>query len=124
MISLDVILKNVLGDLDVNFIIAFYIYVVFGLLFNMLIHYVRKQVKDKKVSRHKPFNFKLWIKDNTVRFLVPAMCVFLFIRFYGKFNINYELDMWLGLLVGMGLDNLVIFVRNRTNVNIFQAKQS
>lgn len=117
------ILKYIIGDTDFYFLAAFYFYVAFGALFSMLLHYKYKNFKRVKNNKNKEkFNFLFWLKDNTVRLLTTLMSVFVIVVFKDKIPIlkSFDLDMWLGLLIGCSLDGLIIFLRNKTNINIFQ----
>lgn len=117
------IVKYITGDIDLYFLVAFYFYVLFGAIFSMLIHYKYKNFKRVKNNKNKEkFNFLFWLKDNTVRLLTIIMVVFVIVVF--KDNIpmlkNFELNTWLGLLLGCSMDGAIIFLRNKTNINIFQ----
>lgn len=120
------ILKYIIGDTNLYFLVAFYFYVAFGALFSMLIHYKYKGYKDtKKNVKKKAFDLKFWLKDNTVRLLTNLMCVFIVIVFKDKIPVlkDYELSTWLGLLTGCSLDGLIILIRNKTNINIFTSQK-
>ena len=115
------IMGYLLGTVSIDFLISFYLFSLLGVILSMLFHYGKKRSKDKKVKEH-TFNFKYWLKDNLVRLFTSIICIYLVVRFYDVFHIDYELNMFLGLLVGMGLDQLIVLVRNKTSINIFQTK--
>lgn len=116
------ILEYILGDITVNFLLAFYAFSLLGVLLSMLLHYKKKEVKAKRVSEKPPFDWKFWLKDNTVRVLTSIICIFVLVRFYDELPIDYELNMFLGILVGVSLDQVIIFIRNKTSISIFQTK--
>ena len=119
--------KVILGDLDIYFVISFYFYVVFGLILSTLIHYKRKQVKDIKNDKvSAKFSAKFWIKDNVVRVLTVLMCVFIVLVFKNNipFLKDYELNNWLGLLIGLFFDSIIILIRKKTKTSIFRSRQN
>lgn len=107
------ILSYILGDLSLSFIVAFYLFALFGVILSMLLHF-------KKTKRK--FSWKFWMNDNWIRFATSFMSIFVVVRFYSELNIEYELNMFLGLLVGLTLDRVIIFIRNKTSIEIFQSK--
>jgi len=111
------ILNNLLGTMSIGFLFSFYIFALFGQVFSMLIHLKKKA--DKKLA---PLSFKYWLKDNLTRFFSGIMCIFLVARFAPEFSIPFEVNMFLAVLVGATLDRIIIFMRNKTNINIFQKK--
>lgn len=116
--------KYILGDLSLTFYAAFFTFVLIGIMASLLLHYGNKTRKQARVGKRNKFRFGYWLKDNTMRILTSIVCVFIFVRFYDVFKINYELNMFVGLLSGMFLDRLIIFIRNKTSVNIFQSAEN
>ena len=117
------IVKYVIGDIDLYFLAAFYFYVLFGAIFSMLLHYKYKNFKRVKSDKKKEkFNFLFWLKDNTIRLLTIVMVVFVVVVFKDNIPVlkNFELNTWLGLLLGCSMDGAIIFLRNKTEINIFQ----
>jgi len=110
------------GGVAIEFLVAFYIFAGLGVFLSFLFHYGKKQLKDKKVNKAKTFSLGYWIKDYTVRLLTSIVVIFILVRFYKDFPISLELNMFLALCTGVSLDQVIVFIRNRTNINIFQAK--
>ena len=111
-------LQYLLGDLTVNYVLAFYFFSIFGMLFTMTLHYRRKTKKKEQ-----EFNVSFWLIDNWARIVGNLMAVFIVLRFASELAPNYELNMWLGLLVGLSIDMVVIGIRKYTKINIFQSKE-
>ena len=118
----ETIFNYLFGTVTVEFLIAFYIFALIGVTLSMLFHYKKKQTRDKKVNNKKRFNKWFWVKDNIVRLFTSIICIFVMVRFYDELPIDYELNMFLGVLTGTGIDQLIIFIRNRTTIDIFQTK--
>lgn len=116
------ILKYIFGDVTVDFLIAFYFFSLIGVFLSMLFHYGKKQSKDFKAKKITGFSLGYWLKDNIVRLLTSIICIFILVRFYDQIPIHYELNMFLGLLTGLSLDQLIVYIRNKTSINIFQSK--
>lgn len=109
------------GDLKLEFILAFYIFVGMGIILNLSVHLADKAYRKSKTVEGFKFKLKFWIKDNGIRVLSNLIAVFLLLRFYDILNIGYQLNMFLGVIVGSSLDLLIIFIRNKTSINIFQS---
>lgn len=109
------IIGYILGDVTPAFLVAFYIFSLFGVVLSMLFHYGKKRKKDKT-----KFSFKYWLADNFVRFLTSVFAIFIVVRFFDQLPIDMELNMFLAVVVGGSLDQVIILVRNKTQINIFQ----
>ena len=119
MVDKTEILKLLFGGVTLEFLISFYIFALLGVFLSMLFHYGTKKTGAKKPVGHK-FNFGYWIKDNVIRLLTSIICIFILVRFYDQLPIEYELNMFLGVLTGTGLDQVIVFIRNKTSIKIFQ----
>jgi hypothetical protein len=111
------IINNLLGTMSISFLISFYIFALFGVIFSMLVHF-----KKKAKSTPPSFSFKYWIQDNLARLFTSIMTIFLVARFAPELSIPFEVNMFLAVLVGVGLDRIIIAIRNRTAINLFQKK--
>jgi len=109
------IIGYLLGDMKLSFLLAFYIFALGGVLFSMLIHFKRKQKKNKT-----PFDFWFWLGDNVIRFFTSIISIFIAVRFYNELPIQLELNMFLGFVIGVTLDQVIIYIRNKTRISIFQ----
>ena len=109
------LINYLLGDLTASFLCAFYMFALLGVFLSMLFHFG----KGKK-KRNTKFSFKFWLSDNLVRFFTSVICIFVVARFFDNLPIEMELNMFLGLVVGTSLDQVIVLVRNKTNINIFQ----
>lgn len=110
----------ILGGLDVTFMKAFYTFSGLGMLFSMLVHYDRKRRKNKKEKRKTTFKIKFWLKDNTIRLLTNLITIFIFLRFSVELKLDNSPTMFMGLMFGLGIDQLVIMLRKMTLVNTSQ----
>lgn len=120
MVNKTEIIHYILGGVTLEFLISFYIFSLLGVFLSMLFHYGSKKTGKKKPVNHK-FSLSYWLKDNLVRLLTSVICIFILVRFYDQIPIEYELNMFLGILTGTGLDQVIVFIRNKTNINLFQA---
>ncbi len=111
------ILRNLLGENTIGFFISFTIMATFGTIFSMLLH-LGEKVKRTKVK----VTFGYWLRDNTVRFLSSLMAILIVARFAPEFSLPFGANMFGALGIGLVLDQVIIFFRNKTKVNIFQAK--
>jgi hypothetical protein len=114
----------ILGDVSVNFLIAFYFYAIIGVVFNLLVHYTYKQVRNKrKQNKYTKFSYKYWILDNYKRFLLNLLSIYLIVIFKDNIPIlkDYNLNMFLGFVTGMSLDTIVIILR-KLNLGSLQSK--
>lgn len=114
--------EYILGELTLEFVLAFYLFAIIGMLASMLLHYDRRRKKSKKSNIFVKFSSAYWVKDNIVRMLTNVIVIFIVIRFYNELPINIDLNMFLGLAVGMSIDLVIIFLRKYTVINIFQSK--
>jgi hypothetical protein len=111
------ILKNLLGENTIGFFISFAIFALFGVVFSMLLHLGNK-VKKVKVK----LSLGYWLRDNVIRFFTSLMAIFIVARFAPEFSLPFTANMAGALGVGLVLDQVIIFFRNKTKVNIFQTK--
>jgi len=111
------ILSNLLGDMTWGFLVSFYIFALFGVIFSMLNH-LGDKVKRTKVK----LSFGYWLRDNIARFFTSVMVIFLVVRFAPEFSLPFVVNMFGAVIVGIGLDQLIILVRNKTTINLFQKK--
>ena len=100
-----------LGDIDVTYMTAFYLFAFLGMALSMALHYKGKHKK----SRIK-FNLGFFLKDNLVRIIVPLIIIFAVLRFESEFQLDIEPGMYLGFLSGLGMDRLIMKLRAYTNV--------
>ena len=104
-----------MGDLTPSFLAAFYLFALFGVILSMLVHYNRSQKKHKT-----KFSLKFWLVDNLIRLLTSIFSIFVVVRFFDELPIEMELNMFLAVVIGASLDQVIIFIRNKTSINIFQ----
>lgn len=127
MIDKSIIKGYLLGDISIEFYIAFYVFSLIGIALSLFLHVKKKQIKTIKGGQSFKLNLSHLYHDNVKRVLASIIIIFGIIRFYPEvrdmFGLEFELNMFLGLLVGVFLDRIIILVRNKTNVNIFQTKE-
>lgn len=111
------IIKQLLGDLELSFLIAFYIFAILGAILSMLLH-LGKAVKKHKIK----FSFMFWLRDNATRLLTSIIVLFIAARFYTELGLAFELNLFSGFVAGTAMDRIIIVVRNRTGINAFQKK--
>lgn len=114
------IVNYFLGGVDINFLIAFYVMAIIGVFLSFLLHFSKKKKKRKETGTEKKFSWWFLFLDNAVRFTTSVICLFVIVRFYSKLQLPVELDMFLAFTCGMTIDRLIIFVRKKTSINIFQ----
>lgn len=109
------IISYVLGNLTFPFLVAFYLFALVGVIFSMLVHFKRSKTKSI-------FSIKYWIQDNIVRFFTSFFAIFIVARFLNDIIPGIELGMFAALVVGISLDQVIILIRNKTDINLFQKK--
>lgn len=110
----------IFGDMTLEFVLAFYLFSIMGMTLTLLIHLrdsINKATKAKKLFK---FKWKFWFKDNYIRIITNLVMVFIIIRFYSSLHLQYQLDMFLGFVTGFSIDTIIIYLREKTKVNIFQ----
>lgn len=120
-------MKYLFGGQELDFVLAWFVLVAVGIALSLLIHY---KVKKKPNTKFDKTHFR---KDNWVRvgtsFLIAyavlacfpymeGMIGFIFV----KFDIPYSLNVFVGLLLGLFMDFVIIKVRNNTKIDWFQKK--
>ena len=121
------IMGYLFGGQSVSFVIVYFLLVGVGIAISLLVHYHYKKKPDTKFSSN---HFK---NDNWVRvatsFLVAYALVACFPHMQGmigfvfeKLGIPYSLNVFVGLLLGLFMDFVIIKIRNKTSINFFQKK--
>lgn len=111
----------IFGDMTIEFVLAFYLFSILGMGLTMLIHLRDAYNKSAKAKRTFKFAWKFWFKDNYIRILTNLVIVFVIIRFYSSLHLQFKLDMFLGFATGFSIDTVIIFIREKTKINIFQS---
>jgi hypothetical protein len=122
--NIQLLSQNLFGGLTPEFVLPFYVFVAIGMFLNLSTHLLYKAGKQTSTSKGFKFKPSFWLADNWLRVVAVMVAVFVFLRFFDALNTGYQLNMFLGLLLGSSFDALVVFVRNKTNVNIFQTKKT
>lgn len=117
-----VIYEYLLGGLDVEFVVSFYIFSLIGMLLSLLVHYESKKKKDKKAGNKREFSFGYWLKDNGVRVLTTILVVFACMRLPEKFGWSGEIDMGFAFMVGLTMDVIIILLRKKSKISLFKTK--
>ncbi len=110
----------VLGGLTVNYILAFYFFSIFGMTLALILDYTTKRARKKRTNKLVRFSLRHSIKDNWVRVFGNVMIVFAILRFSDKFFPEIELDMWLGFIIGLSIDSVVILLRRYTKIKFIR----
>ena len=117
------ILTYLFGDLAPAFYVAFSIFAIIGSLVSMFIHLSKKKKGN--------FSFKYWLSDNGIRLVWAVIIAILVARFFNEaesflkpilesINVPYKLNMFIALLIGWFSDKIIIKIRNKSKINIFQ----
>jgi len=99
------------NNIALEFYIAFYIFAFLGMTFSMLIDFQRLKARKKKSNQTVKFNFKYWLKKNTVRMLTNLIVIFILIRFPEKLKFAAELSMFIAFISGMSIDALIAIIK-------------
>lgn len=114
----------IFGDMTLEFVVAFYIFSFLGMFLTLMLHLTQAYTKAKRLKKRFKFSLKFWLHDNCIRIITNVFFIFVIIRFYDSLHLNYKLDMFLGLVVGLSIDAFIIFIREKTPINIFQSMKS
>ena len=124
-------MKEFLGYLfglqPMGFVAAYFVLCLVGQLLVLLVHYKVKGVPKGK------FDKSHWRKDNQVRIATSLLMAYAILACFPymegligfvfvKIGIPYTMNVFVGFLVGVFMDLIIIMFRNKTKVNIFQAK--
>ena len=112
------------GTLKMEFVLVFYMFAFFGMALTLLLHLRDSKTRTKKRGKKFKFNLLFWIKDNGIRVITNLAFIFVLLRFYDALHLSYKLDMFLGFAVGFSIDALIIFIREKTSLNVFQSVKS
>lgn len=108
----NIVSQYILNGISLEFYLSFYIFALIGMTFTMLVHFQQMRTQKKKSNEEVKFNFIYWIKRNGVRFLTNLLAVFILIRFKDNLKISNDLSMFLGFVIGMSIDGLILLIRN------------
>lgn len=117
-----IIKEYIFGTMTFEFVVSFYLYAVLGMSLTLLLHLGSAMTKSSRKKEKFIFKIKYWFRDNWVRVLTNLIVIFIIIRFYDSLNLQYQLDMFLGFVVGLSIDTIIIFIREKTKFNLFQSK--
>lgn len=118
--NFDVIIKYLFGTMTAEFVVSFYLFALLGMGLTLLIHLNDAIRKSSKTSKRFKFRWKFWLKDNYIRIITNLIVIFVVIRFYDSLGLQYKLDMFLGFVAGFSIDGIIILLREKTKINIFQ----
>ena len=116
----NIVYEYIFGSMTIEFVFGFYLFASLGIFLTHLIHLNQAKINARKKKIEFKFNTKFWIKDNWIRIVTNVLFIFVIIRFYDSLHFNYKLDMFLGFIVGLSIDSVIIFIRKKTTLNIFQ----
>lgn len=116
----------IIGDQGLAQVLAFTFFTIFGMLIVKIIRYdlKRKKMLLKKVPFNVQFNFKIWLNDNIIDFILAYMVSFSLFRFFpdalsflNKFFPdtipNFSDKMFYGLLLGVLFQYILHKLMNR-----------
>jgi len=118
------LIDYIFGPLKFEFVLAFYVFAILGMAITLLLHLRDSRNRCLKAGKKFKFNFRFWLRDNTLRIVINLLFIFVLLRFYESLHLNYKLDMFLGFAVGLSIDTFIIFIREKTPINIFQSMKS
>jgi hypothetical protein len=102
----------IFGNVTPEFYFSFYLFAIIGMTFSMLVDFQRYKSKKKKANEKVNFNFKYWIKRNTVRMLTNIIAIFILIRFPENLKIATQLSMFIAFMAGTSIDALITIIKN------------
>ncbi len=107
MIDHNLITQQLLGDVDLNFLIASWIIAIVGGTLNAIL-YSLKGTKDK--TNQTPLKWDLWyfLKDNAKRFISGMIILFVYARF-GNELMGQTLTLGFAFLIGFFIDWVMVF---------------
>lgn len=117
-----IIKEYIFGTMTFEFVVSFYLYAVLGMSLTLLLHLGSAMTKSSRKKEKFIFKIKYWFRDNWIRVLTNLIVIFIIIRFYDSLSLQYQLDMFLGFVVGLSIDTIIIFIREKTKFNLFQSK--
>lgn len=112
----EIYLQYILGDLDVPFILAFYTFAMMGMAIDMFLEYryIQRRSNACKKASKKESKFKCFMKKAS-GVMLELILVFVILRFYDelpeKIKPGNELGMFTALLIGAGMDRLILLIR-------------
>jgi 6-pyruvoyl-tetrahydropterin synthase len=107
----NIVLWYLFNNIAPEFYFAFYIFSQLGMTFSMLIDFQRLKSRKKKSNEKIKFDFKYWIKKNTIRMLTNYIAIFIIIRFPEKLKIASELSMFIAFVSGMSIDVIISVIK-------------
>lgn len=108
----ELIKEYIFNGLSIEFYVCFYFFAIFGMIFSMLTHFQRMRKQKKNRSQKIKFNFWYWIKRNIIRFITNLMAIFIIVRFKKVFGVSLELNMFLGFIIGLSIDVIILSIKN------------
>jgi hypothetical protein len=103
-----------------EFVVSFYLFALLGMGLTLLMHLSEAIGKSNKTSKRFKFKWRFWLKDNYIRIITNLIVIFVVLRFYDSLGLKYKLDMFLGFVAGFSIDGIIILLREKTKINIFQ----
>ena len=107
--------EYLLDGLTITYMLAFYIFSMLGMLLSMLLHFTGKAESYRATFRLVPF-----IKRNLARIVLPAVVVFVILRFQAQLDLDIAPGMYLGLLLGLGMDRAILWLRANLDREYFR----
>lgn len=114
-----VVYEHLLGELETEFIVSFYVVAFIGMFLSLLIHYSSKKEKERKAGNKTPFDVGFWIKDNGRRMLATVIIIFIAMRLPGQVGWSGAVDMGFAFIVGFGMDGLIILFRKKSKIALW-----
>jgi hypothetical protein len=108
----NLVLRYLFNGISAEFYLAFYIFAILGMTFSMLVHFQQVKKSNKRKQKETVFSFKYWFRNNIARLFGNLIAVFVFMRFHESMNIGVELTMFLGFIIGMSIDRVVLMIKN------------
>ena len=106
MISKEIIINNLLGSVDLNFLIASWIVAILGGTLNAVL-YSKKGAKNTENSTPTKWDIWYFITDNAKRFVAGVILLFIYARF-GNELMGQTLTLGLAFLIGFGIDWVMV----------------
>lgn len=113
----------ILGDIDITFLVAFAVFSYLGMVLTFTTHYGIHKRNVKRKGKKLKFKLGYWLLDNGKALITNHIAIFVVYRFGEDIQHKLHISMWLGFVVGMGIDVIIIIIRKATPWNFFQSSK-
>lgn len=115
MLSLNAqpVAEQIFGTNSFQNFVTQYFFAMIGVAISLLLHGANRDVDNKSTPTN--FSFIFLLKDNWKRILLNLLVIFVTIRFFKEIT-GFELSLFFCLLVGIGYDKLIQFIKTKSDL--------